>query len=174
MLLRKSTYGTCRLALEEGKKKFTFKAETRLKKMTIAVFIDADNLSKPHWIDQAFEILKSEKQPVTVRRAYGDMNSLNVLRLALSKHDIDQFPNRQLGKNTTDTALVVGVMAFAYSTAKDDLKAVVIGSGDADFAPLAFHLQSLGIKVICLTIARKATVRIKNIYDQVIFLKDEP
>ena len=137
----------------------------------INFFIDADNLSKPEWIDQAFAILKETKLPISLRRAYGDMGKLEILMPMISKHNIDPFPNLRLSKNTTDVALVVGVMAVAYSKQKPEI--VVIGSGDADFAPLAMHLRELDIKVICVTTMKAATLRVGDIYDKVIFIDDK-
>ena len=79
----------------------------------IIFLIDADNLSMPVWIDEAFKKIKSSEGVISVRRAYGRAEKLKGLEEVLRTHAIRQFLNLSLTKNTTDLALAVDAMEFA-------------------------------------------------------------
>lgn len=45
----------------------------------IAFLIDADNLSAPVWIDEAFQTLERTEGTISIRRAYGSAENLKGL-----------------------------------------------------------------------------------------------
>lgn len=115
----------------------------------IALFIDADNLSKSEWIDEACRKLTAKWGRMSVRRAYGSAEKLKGLSKELHAHAIRPFVNLPVTKNTTDLALAVDCMEMACQTPA--LTTVAIGSGDADFFPLVVRLRERGIRMICVS-----------------------
>ena len=75
--------------------------------------IDADNLSSPAWVDEAFQALENAEGSIAVRRAYGSAENLKGLADTLRTWAIRPFVNLSLSKNTTDIALAADAMAFA-------------------------------------------------------------
>ena len=78
----------------------------------IVFLIDADNLSSPAWIEEAFQELESEGE-ILIRRAYGSAENLRGLAEVLRVLAIRPFTNLYLTKNTTDLALAVDAMELA-------------------------------------------------------------
>lgn len=134
----------------------------------IAFLIDADNLSSPTWIDEAFQQLESSGEPISVRRAYGSAENLKGLASVLLAHAIRPFVNLSLPKNTTDLALAVDAMELCCQTPCPTT--VVIGSGDADFLPLVVRLRERGIRMVCLSQRRKMSPDAVRWYDHVILV----
>lgn len=134
----------------------------------IAFLIDADNLSSPTWIDEAFQELESSGEPISVRRAYGSAENLKGLASVLLAHAIRPFVNLSLPKNTTDLALAVDAMELCCQTPCPTT--VVIGSGDADFLPLVVRLRERGIRMVCLSQRRKMSPDAVRWYDHVILV----
>jgi uncharacterized protein (TIGR00288 family) len=134
----------------------------------IIFLIDADNLSMPAWIDEAFEKVKSAEGAIAVRRAYGGAEKLKGLEDVLLRHAIRQFLNLSLTKNTTDVALAVDAMELACKTPLP--KTVIIGSGDVDFLPLVVRLRERGIKTVCVSSHNKMSKEAISAYDQVIYV----
>jgi hypothetical protein len=52
----------------------------------IVFLIDADNLSMPAWIDEAFDKIKSVEGAISVRRAYGGAEKLKGLEDVMQRH----------------------------------------------------------------------------------------
>ena len=113
----------------------------------IAVLIDADNISA-RLVKEVFEELASYGT-VTVKRAYGDWASprLGGWRDALLGHAI--LPRQQfaytVGKNATDSALIIDAMDLLYA---GNVEGFAIVSSDSDFTPLAMRLRESGKRVI--------------------------
>lgn len=131
----------------------------------IVFLIDADNLSSPAWIEQAFRELESEGD-IFIRRAYGSAENLRGLSEVLRVLAIRPFANLYLTKNTTDLALAVDAMELACQTPRP--KTIVIGSGDADFVPLLVRLRERGIRLVCVSEQSKMASEAVSAYHRVI------
>jgi uncharacterized protein (TIGR00288 family) len=113
----------------------------------LAVLIDADNISSK-LVKEMLEELAGYGT-LTVKRAYGDWASshLNGWRDVLLGNAIS--PRQQfaytVGKNATDSALIIDAMDLLYSGNVDGFAIV---SSDSDFTPLATRLRESGKRVI--------------------------
>ncbi len=134
----------------------------------IIFLIDADNLSMPVWIDEAFKKIESSEGVISVRRAYGRAENLKGLEEVLRTYAIRPYLNLYLTKNTTDLALAVDAMEFACQLRMP--KTVFIGSGDADFLPLVVRLRERGIRTVCVSARNKMSKEAISAYDQVIYV----
>ncbi len=134
----------------------------------IAFLIDADNLSAPAWIDEAFQTLERTEGSIAIRRAYGSAENLKGLADTLRTWAIRPFVNIPLSKNTTDLSLAVDAMELACLAPRPKL--IVIGSGDMDFVPLVVRLRERGIKVVCITERSKMAQEAAPAYDQVVYV----
>ena len=130
--------------------------------------IDADNLSSPAWVDEAFQALEAAEGSVAVRRAYGSADNLKGLADTMRTWAIRPFVNLSLSKNTTDIALAADAMAFACQQPVPTM--IVIGSGDADFVPLVVRLRERGIQVVCVSEASKMAPEAVPAYDRVLYV----
>ncbi len=112
-----------------------------------AVLIDADNTSAK-LIKEMLEELAGYGT-LTVKRAYGDWTDphLNSWRDVLLGNAIS--PQQQfaytVGKNATDSALIIDAMDLLYSGNVDGFAIV---SSDSDFTPLATRLRESGKRVV--------------------------
>jgi uncharacterized LabA/DUF88 family protein len=131
----------------------------------IVFLIDADNLSSPAWIEEAFRELESEGD-ISIRRAYGSAENLRGLAEVLRVLAVRPFANLYLTKNTTDLALAVDAMELACQTPRP--KTIVIGSGDADFVPLLVRLREKGIRLVCVSEQSKMASEAVSAYHRVI------
>ncbi|GAB3468294.1 NYN domain-containing protein [Polaromonas eurypsychrophila] len=131
----------------------------------VVFLIDADNLSSPAWIEEAFRELESEGE-ISVRRAYGSAENLRGLAEVLRVLAVRPFVNLYLTKNTTDLALAVDAMELACQTPKP--QTIVIGSGDADFVPLLVRLRERGIRLVCVSEQSKMASEAISAYHRVI------
>ncbi|GAB3879737.1 NYN domain-containing protein [Terrabacter terrigena] len=113
----------------------------------LAVLIDADNTSAK-LIKEMFDELAGYGT-ITVKRAYGDWTNphLTGWREVLLGNAIS--PQQQfaytVGKNATDSALIIDAMDLLYSGNVDGFAIV---SSDSDFTPLATRLRESGKRVI--------------------------
>lgn len=130
--------------------------------------IDADNLSSPAWVDDAFKALDTADGSIAVRRAYGSAENLKGLADTLRTWAIRPFVNLSLSKNTTDIALAADAMEFACQRPAPAM--IVIGSGDADFVPLVVRLRERGIQVVCVSEASKMAPEAVSAYDRVVYV----
>ncbi len=137
----------------------------------IVFLIDADNLNKPAWIDEACMLLEAEYGQVDTRRAYGSLDNIKALSGVLTKRAIRSFANQSLTKNSTDMALAVDAMEIACQVAKP--KVIAIGSGDADFVPLVVRMREKNIRVICVTERGKLATEAVPAYNEVIFVGED-
>jgi uncharacterized protein (TIGR00288 family) len=112
----------------------------------LAMLIDADNTSPKHTAELVEELARYGA--LTVRRAYGDWttNQLSGWKDRLLAHAISpvqQFAYT-VGKNATDSALIIDAMDLLYSGNVDGF---VLVSSDSDFTRLATRLKESGMRV---------------------------
>lgn len=120
----------------------TISAERRL-----AVLIDGDNAQASQIEHVMKEVVKFGV--VTIRRIYGDWTTpqLDSWKKKLPVHaiqPIQQFRNT-VGKNATDSAMIIDAMDILYS---DHVGGFVIVSSDSDYTKLAIRLREAGMEVI--------------------------
>jgi uncharacterized protein (TIGR00288 family) len=143
----------------------------------LAVLIDADN-TPSRVVKELFEELAGYGT-VTVKRAYGDWTNprLGGWRDVLLGNAIS--PQQQfaytVGKNATDSALIIDAMDLLYS---GNVQGFAIVSSDSDFTPLATRLRESGKRVIGVGQRQtpKAFVEAceKFVYIEVLTQADEP
>lgn len=144
----------------------------------LAVLIDADNVSAVHAAALLAELARYGVP--TVKRAYGDWTTqqLTGWKTELARHaiqPIQQFANT-VGKNSTDSALIIDAMDLLYS---GNLDAFAIVSSDSDFTRLATRLREAGKTVYGLG-RRRTPASLQAACDKFIFLEvlqegeDEP
>lgn len=135
----------------------------------LAALIDADNVSPSHAAAILAELARYGVP--TVKRAYGDWTTqqLTGWKSALVQHAIQpvqQFANT-VGKNSTDSALIIDAMDLLYS---GNLDAFAIVSSDSDFTRLATRLRESGKTVYGLG-QRKTPPALQAACDKFIFLE---
>jgi uncharacterized protein (TIGR00288 family) len=135
----------------------------------LAVLIDADNISPSH-AAAILEELARYGVP-TVKRAYGDWTTqqLTGWKSELGRHaiqPIQQFANT-VGKNSTDSALIIDAMDLLYS---GNLEAFAIVSSDSDFTRLATRLRESGKTVYGLG-RRRTPAALQSAVDKFIFIE---
>ncbi len=112
-----------------------------------AVLIDADNVSARYILAILDEMTKYGI--ITYKRIYGDWTNSQSSKwreelLANSITPIQQFCNT-VGKNATDSALIIDAMDILYT---GRVEGFCIVSSDGDFTKLASRLRESGIEVI--------------------------
>lgn len=115
--------------------------------LRFAILIDADNVS-----DKYIKIILDETANngvVTYKRIYGDwttsrMASWKNILLENSIIPIQQY-SYTVGKNATDSALIIDAMDILYS---DTVDGFCLVSSDSDFTRLAARLREAGMQVI--------------------------
>ena len=113
----------------------------------LAVLIDGDNAQATQIEFIMKEVVKFGV--VTIRRIYGDWTTsqLDSWKRKLPVHAIQpvqQFRNT-VGKNATDSAMIIDAMDILYS---DHVGGFVIVSSDSDYTKLAIRLREAGMEVI--------------------------
>ncbi len=112
----------------------------------LAVLIDADNIS-PKVAKDVFEELAGYGT-LTVKRAYGDWTTSQLNGWKDQLHAFAIAPMQQfaytVGKNSTDSALIIDAMDLLYAA---NLEGFVIVSSDSDFTRLATRLRESGMTV---------------------------
>lgn len=112
-----------------------------------AVLIDAENIS-----DKYIKTIMDEAANLgiaTYKRIYGDwtntqLNSWKTVLLENSIVPIQQY-SYTLGKNSTDSALIIDAMDILYS---GNVEGFCIISSDSDFTKLASRLRETGMTVV--------------------------
>jgi len=116
------------------------------RQQNLAVLIDADNTS-PSVIENLFaEIAKYGI--ASVKRIYGDWTSPYLkgwkeVLLTYAIHPIQQF-HYTVGKNATDSAMIIDAMDLLYS---NRFNGFCLVSSDSDFTRLATRIREGGITV---------------------------
>src|SRR2546428_7079608 len=119
----------------------------------LAVLIDADN-TQPSIIDALLaEIAKYGI--ASVRRIYGDWTTPNLrgwkgVLLEQAIQPIQQF-RYTVGKNATDSALIIDAMDLLYTEKLDGL---CIVSSDSDFTGLDSRIREADIGLYCLPVKK--------------------
>jgi len=120
---------------------------TDLNNLRLAVLIDADNIPC-NSIKGIMEEVAIYGTP-TIKRIYGDWTSPHVARWKrpLLEHAITpvQQYGYTIGKNATDSAMIIDAMDILYGEKTD---AFVLVSSDSDFTRLAIRLREAGQRVI--------------------------
>lgn len=135
----------------------------------VAVLIDCDNVS---W-KLSKEILAETAKHGTlgIKRAYGDWSSsyLSGWNRVLSELAIQpiQQPGYTVGKNSSDSALIIDAMDLLYS---NNVDVFCIVSSDSDFTRLAMRLRESGRKVYGLG-AQTAPVAFRSACDRFTYLE---
>lgn len=113
----------------------------------IAVLIDADNVSGKY-ISYIIDEVANQGTP-TYKRIYGDWTKpqLASWKAVLLKHSITpiQQYSYTVGKNATDSALIIDAMDILYTHSVDGF---CIVSSDSDFTRLASRLREAGMFVM--------------------------
>lgn len=134
----------------------------------VALLIDADNLSSPESVEEALRRLTELVGPVAIRRAYGSADNLKGLATVMRELAIRPVVHDPLTKNTTDMLLAVDALDLWYEYAP---AVIAIGTGDADFAPLALRLRERGVRLICFSQKTKLSPDIRAYYEQVFIVR---
>ncbi len=115
--------------------------------INLAVLIDADNIPSAYVKEMMEEIAKYGNP--TIKRIYGDWTKPNLSKWKgiLLEHAI--IPIQQysytVGKNATDSAMIIDAMDILYS---GKVNGFCIVSSDSDFTRLATRLREAGMQVI--------------------------
>jgi len=120
---------------------------TSLSRYKIAMLIDGDN-AQPGLLSQMLAEAGRHGQ-VTVRRIYGDWttSNMNSWKETLNYHafqPIQQF-RYTIGKNATDSAMIIDAMDIMHSGVVD---AFCLVSSDSDYTRLATRIRETGIFVM--------------------------
>lgn len=117
------------------------------KELKLAVLIDADNVPYSNIKGMMEEIAKYGTP--TTKRIYADWTRPNATgwKNVLAEHAITPIQQYAytVGKNSSDSALIIDAMDLLYS---DKLDGFCIVSSDSDFTRLAVRLRESGMKVI--------------------------
>lgn len=117
------------------------------KELKLAVLIDADNVPYSNVKGMIEEITKYGTP--TTKRIYADWTKPNAngWKSVLLEHAITpiQQYSYTVGKNSSDSALIIDAMDLLYS---DKVDGFCIVSSDSDFTRLAIRLRESGMKVI--------------------------
>jgi uncharacterized LabA/DUF88 family protein len=112
----------------------------------LAVLIDADNAQPSVASELMTEI--GRYGTATVRRAYGDWTTPNLTGWKEHLHTLAIQPIQQfrltIGKNATDSALIIDAMDLLHSNRIDGFCLV---SSDSDFTRLATRIREAGLSV---------------------------
>lgn len=113
----------------------------------LAVLIDGDNIPSAYVKEMMEEIAKYGNP--TIKRIYGDWTIPTVAKwknvlLENAINPVQQYAYT-IGKNSTDSAMIIDAMDLLYSGKVDGF---CIVSSDSDFTRLATRLREAGMKVI--------------------------
>lgn len=116
------------------------------KDIKIAVLIDGDNIPSKYISEMMEEITKYGTP--TIKRIYGDWTKphLSKWKTVLLENAISpmQQYSYTVGKNATDSAMIIDAMDILYSGKVD---AFCLVSSDSDFTKLATRLRETGMQV---------------------------
>lgn len=112
----------------------------------LAVLIDADN-AQPSIIEELLSEI-TKYGVASVKRIYGDWTTPNLKgwKRVLLEHSIQPFQQFRytVGKNATDSAMIIDAMDLLYT---DRFDGFCIVSSDSDFTRLAARIREEGLKV---------------------------
>lgn len=115
--------------------------------LRIAVLIDADNVPYAH-VKGMLEEISRYGMP-TIKRIYGDWTSSNLsgwkkVLLENAIIPIQQY-GYTVGKNSTDSAMIIDAMDILYT---GQVNGFCLVSSDSDFTRLAMRLREAGMRVL--------------------------
>ncbi|MDR0819497.1 MAG: NYN domain-containing protein [Oscillospiraceae bacterium] len=120
-----------------------------IKELRLAVLVDADNVPR-NCIKAVMEEIAVYGTP-TIKRIYGDWTGPHISGWKTSLLENALTPIQQygytVGKNSTDSAMIIDAMDILYA---DRVDGFCIVSSDSDFTRLALRLRESGKKVIGL------------------------
>lgn len=115
--------------------------------INLAVLIDGDNIPSAYVKEMMEEIAKYGNP--TIKRIYGDWTKPNLSKWKsmLLEHAITPIQQYAytMGKNATDSAMIIDAMDILYS---EKVNGFCIVSSDSDFTKLAMRLREAGMQVI--------------------------
>jgi uncharacterized LabA/DUF88 family protein len=115
--------------------------------LRLAVLIDAENVPR-NCIKSVMEEIAVYGTP-TIKRIYGDWTNPAIAGWKMSLLENAITPIQQysytVGKNSSDSAMIIDAMDILYTEKTDGF---VIVSGDSDFTRLAIRLREAGQRVI--------------------------
>ena len=114
--------------------------------LKLAVLIDGDNIPSAYMKEMMEEIAKYGNP--TIKRIYGDWTKPHLSRwknllLKNAITPIQQY-GYTIGKNATDSAMIIDAMDILYS---EKVNGFCLVSSDSDFTRLATRLREAGMKV---------------------------
>jgi hypothetical protein len=128
----------------------------------IALYIDAENMSPFHM--DAIVAHAGSLGKITIARCYGNSAAQDAWAEANHKFYVKPAlipPANKAGKNASDFAMVIDVVAAVHDTLCDQ---IVIVSSDIDFVQLANHVREQGMPVHGIMEA-KANDSLKRAFD---------
>ena len=135
----------------------------------LAVLIDADNVSSKY-VKGIFDEL-SKDWDITYKRIYGDWtdNKLASWKNTLLKNSIApvQQYGYTVGKNSTDSAMIIDAMDILYT---GNVEGFCVVSSDSDFTRLASRLRESGMSVIGMG-EKKTPVPFINACNRFVYLE---
>ena len=121
--------------------------EEQLEQQKFAVLIDGDNAQASLLSQILAEV--SKVGLITIKRIYGDWTTTNMNQWKESLHKHAIQPEQQfrytIGKNATDSAMIIDAMDLLYS---NDIQGFCIVSSDSDYTRLATRIREDGLFVI--------------------------
>ncbi len=121
--------------------------EEQSEKQKFAVLIDGDNAQASLLSQILVEV--SKVGLITIKRIYGDWTTTNMgqWKESLHKHAIQPIQQFRytVGKNATDSAMIIDAMDLLYS---NDVQGFCIVSSDSDYTRLATRIREEGLFVI--------------------------
>ena len=126
----------------------------------VAVLIDAENIAAKY-IDEILDKASLEGR-ATVKRIYGDFSTNSRSSQArgwnniVAEHALSQVQQVQntIGKNSSDSALIIDAMDLLYS---DTIDIMCIVTNDSDFTRLAMRIADSGLIVIGMGAGKQDT-----------------
>ena len=120
--------------------------EKQINSRRLAILIDGDN-AQPSLIEKMLS--EANKYGIiTIRRTYGDWTTSNMggWKDTLQTHAIQPIQQFRytIGKNATDSAMIIDAMDLLYTKQLDGFGIV---SSDSDFTPLVMRIRANGLKV---------------------------
>lgn len=120
---------------------------SQLQDLRLAVLVDADNIPRKS-LKSIMEEIALYGTP-TIKRIYGDWTSPNLASMKQLLLETALTPVQQygytVGKNSTDSAMIIDAMDILYA---NQVEGFCIVSSDSDFTRLATRLRESGKKVI--------------------------
>ena len=137
---------------------------------SLAVLIDAENISSSKIKEILDEVAKYGK--ASVKRIYGDWTTpqMNAWKDYLHKHSIQPIQQfvYTVGKNSTDSAMIIDAMDLLYSRHFDGFCLI---SSDSDYTKLAVRIRESGLVVYGIG-ERKTPEAFRQACDQFIYIEN--